>query len=165
MAFEELALSSAGDARLGVSLPEWADGLSAAFGGLAERLRGRLAGKRVTVLGTEEYMLPGLVLGEALEREGVAKRVRFHATTRSPIGICRDEGYPIRAGWRLRSFYDPQRTTFIYNLEPCDVALIVTDSPDGAAARLAMGDLTAALMEAGCGEALLIREEHHVQHL
>ena len=165
MAFEELALSSAGDARLGVLLPEWADGLSAAFGGLAERLRGRLAGKRVTVLGTEEYMLPGLLLGALLEADGAPRSVRFHATTRSPIGICRDEGYPIRAGWRLRSFYDAQRPTFIYNLEPCDVALVVTDSPDGAAARLAMGDLTAALMEAGCGEALLIREERHVQHL
>ena len=146
------------DARDGVWLPDWTDALAAASDTLLARLAGRLEGRRVTVLGTEEYMLPGLVLGARLEASGVAGRVRFHATTRSPIGVCHDADYPIRSGWRLRSFYDPSRVTYIYDLAPCDVALIVTDSRDDGAVAPAMEDLTAALGEAGCGEALLIRE-------
>ena len=110
-------------------------------------------------------MLPGLMLGEALELAGIAKRVRFHATTRSPIGICRAEDYPIRAGWRLHSFYESKRPTFIYNLEPCDVAVIVTDSPNDSAVALAQSDLSEALSEAGCNDVILIREARHVQHL
>ena len=162
----EIALPpSTGDARLGVDLMPWLDALRASAKDLLDALRPRLAGKRVTVLGTEEYMLPGLVLGEALEREGVAKRVRFHATTRSPIGICGAEGYPIQSGWRLHSFYDRERTTFIYDLEPCDAAVILTDSPDGEASALAAADLAAALRERGCGDVILLREACHVQHL
>ena len=110
-------------------------------------------------------MLPGLVFGQRLEAMGCADRVRFHATTRSPIGVGRDEGYPIRAGWRLRSFYDAGRATYIYNLEACDLAIVVTDSCDDAAIEAAMEDLTAALREAGCGAVRLIREGRHVQHL
>lgn len=150
------------DSRLGVSLEYWLGQLRMFSRELVDVLRPRLIDKRVTILGTEEYMLPGLILGEALEMEGVAKRIRFHATTRSPIGICRAEGYPIRAGWRLHSFYESKRPTFIYNLEPCDVAVIVTDSPNDSAVALAQSDLSAALSETGCDEVILIREASHV---
>ena len=153
------------DARDGVGLPEWLDALAAASDPLLEGMADGLRGKRVTVLGTEECMLPGLVFGQRLEAMGYAGRVRFHATTRSPIGVGRDEGYPIRAGWRLRSFYDARRVTYIYNLEACDLAIVITDSRDDAATKAAMEDLTAALREAGCGAVRLIREERHVQHL
>lgn len=81
---------------------------------------------RLLVLGTEECMYPALIVGEVLESQG--KVVLCHATTRSPIGICRDEDYPIRSGYILRSFYDPQRTTYIYNLQTYDAVLVVTDS-------------------------------------
>ena len=97
--------------------------------------------------------------------EGIAESVRFHATTRSPIGICKAKDYPIRSGWQLRSFYDPGRPTFIYDLEPCDAAVILTDSPNADAARLAARDLALALGEMGCRDVTLIREAHHVQHL
>ena len=153
------------DARDGVELPEWIDALTAASDNLLDGMADGLRGKRVTVLGTEECMLPGLVFGRRLEATGWAEKVRFHATTRSPIGIGRDEGYPIRAGWRLRSFYDAGRATYIYNLEACDLAIVVTDSRDDAAIEAAMEDLTAALREAGCGAIRLIREACHVQHL
>lgn len=153
------------DAREGVGLPAWIDALTAASDSLLEGMADGLRGRRVTVLGTEEYMLPGLVFGRRLEAMGCADRVRFHATTRSPIGIGSDAGYPIRAGWRLRSFYDAGRVTYIYNLEPCDIAVVMTDSRDDAAVAAAMEDLTAALREAGCGAVRLIREANHVQHL
>jgi hypothetical protein len=103
-------------------------------------------------------MLPGLVFGRRLEAMRCAEKVRYHATTRSPIGIGRDEGYPIRAGWRLRSFYDASRVTYIYNLEACDLAIVITDSHNDAAIGAAMDDLTAALREVKCGAVLLIRE-------
>lgn len=146
------------DAREGVELPEWIDALTAASDSLLDGMSDRLRGKRVTILGTEECMLPGLVFGQRLEARSCADRVRFHATTRSPIGICRDEGYPIRAGWRLRSFYNASRVTYIYNLEACDLAIVITDSHNDAAIEAAMDDLTAALREAKCGAVLLIRE-------
>ena len=142
LSYDELTLPVHGmDARDGVPLPDWAGALaSAADLLLKDGPRGR-----VTVLGTEEYMLPGLIFGARLEASGLAARVRFHATTRSPIGICRDAGYPIRAGWRLRSFYDAVRVTYIYDLEPCDEAIVLTDSRNDGAVRAAMEDLTRAL--------------------
>lgn len=82
-------------------------------------------GGKILVLGTEEFMFPALVLGAVLEGQGV--QVRCHATTRSPIGVSREEGYPIRRGWRLKSFYDENRETFIYNLENYKAVIAVSD--------------------------------------
>lgn len=161
--YREIWFPGAGDMRAGVVLPDWEAATAAALGAVASALESRLAGKCVTVLGTEEYMLPALMLGERLEP--VARSVRCHATTRSPIGVCDREDYPIRRGWRLRSFYEAARTSYIYNLTPCDAALIVTDSGNDDAVCDAMRDLTAALAEAGCREVILIREERHVRHL
>ena len=154
-----------GDPRLGVELDQYLAQLRRMAGGQLRALRPRLQGRRVTVLGTEECMLPGLLFGEALEREGVAREVRFHATTRSPIGLCGAEGYPIRSGCRLHSFYDAARTTFLYDLSPCDAAVVYTDSPDADAVRLAAADLAGALAEQGCRDIILLREARHVQHL
>lgn len=44
------------------------------------------------VLGTEEFMYPAIRLGEALKRDGAAKTVKVHATTRSPIIASGTEG-------------------------------------------------------------------------
>lgn len=153
------------DARVGVELSAWLDQLEGCAAKNIEAVRDRLVDRSVTVLGTEEYMLPGLILARRLESSGLARRVRFHATTRSPIGIHRAEDYPIRSGWRLRSFYDSRRTTFIYDLQPADIALVLTDSPEDAAIAPALQDLSSALGEAGCSETILIREACHVQHL
>ena len=119
-----------------VSLPDPRRGVragaySAACAGACEELAGEIAprirGKRVRVLGTEECMFPGLLLAERLEREGAAS-VLFHATTRSPIGICDQEGYPIANGYSLPSFYEQTRNTYLYNIGPCDVLIIWTDA-------------------------------------
>lgn len=164
MPWETLSLPApGGDLREGVELTGWLRALREGYAPLLDRLAPRLQGRRVELLGTEEYMLPGLIFGEMLEARGVS--ARFHATTRSPIGLCADEGYPIRNGWQLHSFYAPDRTTYIYNLAPCDAALVLTDTPDSASAEAAMADLSAALGQAGCREILLLREEKHVQHI
>lgn len=81
---------------------------------------------KTLVLGTEECMYPALRLGERLERLGA--EVCCHATTRSPIGLCNAPGYPIRSGWKLPSFYEEERTTYVYNLREYDTVIIVSDT-------------------------------------
>lgn len=153
------------DTRLGCRIGDF----MAQCQGMAEALYGQLSehirGKRVTLLGTEEWMLPGLLLGEQLEAMGEAASVLYHATTRSPIGICTDPAYPIRGGAALHSFYEADRPTFLYNLQPSDVVLILTDAPDRETAARACRDLRGAYAHPGCGEMILIREAAHVQHI
>lgn len=81
---------------------------------------------KTLVLGTEECMYPALCLGEKLERLGA--EVCCHATTRSPIGLCDAPGYPIRSGWKLPSFYEEERTTYVYNLREYDTVIVVSDT-------------------------------------
>ena len=94
------------------------------------------------VLGTEECMYPALLLGERLEALGA--EVRMHATTRSPIGLCEVPGYPIASGWKLPSFYEEGRTTYVYELAPYDTVIVVsdTDKPDGRAIEALASVLT-----------------------
>lgn len=107
-------------------------------------------GKKVLVLGTEECMLPALLIGKAIEDTKEASSVRCHATTRSPIGISRIPGYPIESGFHIASFYDLQRDTFIYNLRSYDVVIIITDA-SGAYNR-GLYDLSMVLKDLGCKE-------------
>lgn len=82
--------------------------------------------ERVLVLGTEECMYPALFLGRLLEEAGCD--VRSHSTTRSPIEVSREDGYPLHSRYQLASLYDRDRTTYLYDLERCDKAVVVTDS-------------------------------------
>ena len=81
---------------------------------------------KTLVLGTEECMYPALILGEKLERLGA--EACCHATTRSPIGLCDAPGYPIRSGWKLPSFYEEERTTYVYNLREYDTVIVLSDT-------------------------------------
>lgn len=106
----------------------------------------------ILVLGTEECMLPALVLGAVLEKPGGFSHVRCHATTRSPIGVCDQPDYPIREGWRLPSLYDGTRTTYIYNLESYDAVILVTEK----AGEAGLQALASALRVHGCGKRFLV---------
>lgn len=86
-------------------------------------------GSRVVTLGTEECMYPALVLGALLEQRRPDCSVRCHATTRSPIGISDAGDYPIFSGRKLPSFYDRERPTYLYDMESCDVLIVVSDTP------------------------------------
>ena len=86
------------------------------------------ANSNVLVLGTEECMFPALCLGEMLEKQDLELTVKCHATTRSPIGICMEQEYPIVAGSKLQSFYAENRDTYIYNLVEYDVVIVVSDT-------------------------------------
>ena len=144
------------DLRLGAPIGDWMARCEAAADALIARLAPGLSGRKVLALGTEECMLPALVFGRRLEAAGLDCAVRCHATTRSPIGLCPDGDYPIKSGHRLRSLYDPERTTYIYNLAPCDIALILTDAP-AAARDPGLADLAAALHEHGAREIAAVR--------
>lgn len=52
-------------------------------------------GERVLVLGTEELMYAPLAIADALVADG--REVRFSTTTRSPVKVIDDPGYPIRS--------------------------------------------------------------------
>ena len=104
--------------------------------------------QRILVLGTEEFMYPGIALGKALEEQYPAVEVRFHATTRSPISVFPMPDYPLHRRFSLRSLYDPARQTYLYNLAPYDLVLIATDA---ACSRDSLGlqDLLQALRDCG----------------
>lgn len=80
---------------------------------------------RVLVLGTEEFMFPAMMLGRELEKNC---DVKFHATSRSPILVSEDPGYPLINRSALDSIYERGRATNIYNLKKYDKVIIVTDA-------------------------------------
>lgn len=82
--------------------------------------------QRILVLGTEEFMYPGLFAAYKIEESG--KQVLFHATTRSPIAVSMEETYPLHVRYHLSSVYDKDRTTFVYDLDQYDLVLIISDS-------------------------------------
>lgn len=90
--------------------------------------------QRLLVLGTEEFMHVPMLLAQELQARWCAERVQFHATTRSPIGVCADPNYPIWNGYSMPSMYG-DRVSYIYDMEPADAAVVCTDSrsiPEGA---------------------------------
>lgn len=141
--------------RLGVNIAEYRTHCQAEASRLADSLSRDLRKiRKLLVLGTEECMYPALILGQELEKRGAAASVKCHATTRSPIGICPEESYPIRSGFRLHSFYDNARETFIYNLSRYDAAVVVTDTiEDDLQAR---SDLEKALRLNGCDNIIFV---------
>ncbi len=84
------------------------------------------AGKNVLTIGTEEFMYPSIIVGAAIENSGA--EVSTCATTRSPIAVSDNANYPLQKRYRLNSFYDPSRTTYIYNIKKYDYVIIVTES-------------------------------------
>lgn len=78
------------------------------------------------VAGTEEFMYPALYIGKKLEEQGCY--VRSHSTTRSPIVVSKDSGYPLAERFELKSLYDKERVTFIYNIYKYDKVIVLTDA-------------------------------------
>lgn len=102
---------------------------------------------KVLVLGTEECMLPGLVIGlELAARQD--SQVQFYATTRSPISISTEKGYPVQSGWRVKSLYEEKRENFLYNVQAYDMVFIVSDTRCAEAAPIQ--SLLRVLQRYGC---------------
>lgn len=84
-----------------------------------------LAGN-VLVLGTEEFMYPALYVANRIAQSG-AEAV-CHSTTRSPIAVSMEPEYPLHTRYELKSLYDKERTTYLYDIGSYDTVLILTDS-------------------------------------
>lgn len=85
---------------------------------------------KILVLGTEEFMYPALYAAFKMEEMGYD--VKFHATTRSPIIVSDSYSYPLHEKFELRSLYDKDRVTYIYQLDKYDKVFIITDAKKGA---------------------------------
>ncbi len=109
--------------------------------------------KSVLVLGTEEFMYPALVIAQKIEK--MVSKVRFHATTRSPIAVSTEKTYPLHTRYELESLYDKKRKTFIYDLCKYDCVLVITDASN--AKQEGLDTLLAALSISGNKEIYVIQ--------
>ncbi|MBD5546825.1 MAG: hypothetical protein HDQ97_05450 [Lachnospiraceae bacterium] len=89
---------------------------------------GSVSGKKILVVGTEEFMFPALYVGQQLEKNG--NMVLCHSTTRSPIAVSLENDYPLHCRYELKSVYDSERRTFIYDIGEYDRVFVITDSPE-----------------------------------
>ena len=110
-------------------------------------------GERILVVGTEEFMYPALVLASMLEEK--TDQVRCHSTTRSPILVSSEKTYPLHARYELRSLYDAERITFLYDLSAYDRVCIVTDAKE--AEKAGLYSLVNALAACGNDKIYMIR--------
>lgn len=114
----------------------------------------------VLILGTEEFMFPALLLGQKLQESSAARSVKFHATTRSPIGIGTANGYPITNGIRLHSMYAEDRVTYLYDLDHYDTVIVFSDAPK--VVPEAVNDLQRGLEEKHCSKVHFFYSGQHV---
>ena len=84
---------------------------------------------RVLVLGTEEFMYPALYVANRIAQSGA--ETFCHSTTRSPIAVSAEPEYPLHTRYELKSLYDKERTTYLYDIGSYEAVLIITDSQNG----------------------------------
>lgn len=104
-------------------------------------------------------MYPALYIAKRLEEQWEARGekclVRCHATTRSPITVSSEAEYPLHTRYELKSLYDDDRKTFIYDLEQYDSVLILTDAAGDR--KAGVNTLVNALRSCGNEKILLVR--------
>ncbi len=113
--------------------PADVDAARAAAATTADKVRGDLVGERVLVLGTEELMYAPLLVAQALAAHG--PQVRVSSTTRSPVHVRDEPGYPVRTAVRFTSHDDPQDgpgPRFAYNVDAgfSDIVVVVDTGAD-----------------------------------
>lgn len=147
--------------RLGVGISKYIESCQRISSEVQRQISDRIvSASNVLVLGTEECMYPALALGRELENNASVASVRCHATTRSPIGICDNPTYPIRLGYKIHSFYEVGRETFIYNLDSYDLVIVVTDTLGND--LYARADISNALRLNGCRNIVFVEGGNHV---
>lgn len=141
---EILRRNSVFNPRLGVSADRYLDECRRFCSEIADEFTADLA-KTVEIVGTEEFCYPPLLLGKLLSDK--FGRVVVHCVTRSPMLPANSDRepfaqpqpleYPLVNRAALKSLYNPERKVFLYNTQPCDISIIMTDadSPDKDALR------------------------------
>lgn len=110
-------------------------------------------GMHIAVIGTEECVYPALCTADMISSSVPGCTAVTHSSTRTPIVADVSEGYPVRSGYQVESFYEEGRRNFIYNTdENYDLVIIITDSEkrDISTERL-LNAFT------GCSEFVLVR--------
>lgn len=89
------------------------------------------AAKNITVLGTEEFNYVPIKFAEYIDSiTDENTKVYIHSTTRSPIMVRSAPDYPLHTRFEVRSLYDKNRQTYIYDLKKSDILFLVTDGGD-----------------------------------
>ena len=91
-----------------------------------KHMKPEVEGKNVLILGVEETMYAGLALADMMYEH--VNRVKFHATTRSPISVSKDGVYPVHKRYVLDSPYEKGRETYVYDLKAYDKVYIVAEA-------------------------------------
>lgn len=123
-----------------------------------EELSGKLeigTNQKILVIGTEEFMYPALYVAKKLEENN--NIVKSHSTTRSPIEVSSEKEYPLHKRYELKSLYDKNRKTFIYDIEKYDMVIIITDSHSKE--REGINSLVNAVYESGNNKICFIKCE------
>lgn len=126
-AYNTLQVAKRMDARRLVDSSEYKEACDELWHEIEKEI-GSVAGEKILLVGTEEFMFPALYIGEQLEF--AHNEVLCHATTRSPIVVSLEQDYPLHSRYELKSLYDPERRTFIYDIAAYDRVLIITDAPE-----------------------------------
>ncbi|MDO5560211.1 MAG: phosphoribosyltransferase domain-containing protein [Oscillospiraceae bacterium] len=129
LAYNEYILSSCADPRLGVSSCEYKKSCC----DLAEKITSQLVQDTVrsaAVIGTEECMYPAIITAAFMAEKMPDADIVTHSTTRSPVVAENTPDYPLASRYSIRSFYDKDRKTFIYNSDVTayDVVVVITDA-------------------------------------
>lgn len=127
-ACRELHISGRMDTRRMVDTKIYHKSCLSLWNRISEEFGNELQGN-VLVVGTEEFMFPALFVAEKIEKLG--NNVRCHSTTRSPITVSRETDYPLHTRYELRSMYDKNRVTYLYDVDRYDAVLIITDASNG----------------------------------
>lgn len=120
------------NARLGYSC----GGINTLAKNLLKRYKNQIQqANNILVLGTEEFMAVPIYFAREIEKFG--KSVVCHATARSPIGVLKPLAqdtstieYPIKKGYKLVSFYQKDRNTYLYSMNHYDLVFVLTDSKE-----------------------------------
>lgn len=115
-----------------------------------EKEKDHMQGK-ILILGTEELMYPAIYLGNYILDRKENCDIKVHATTRSPILPSKAEGYPLYKRNQLKSVYKEDRITYVYNLEPYDYVIIVSDTYE----MEGFHSIWSALEENGCNSIVI----------
>lgn len=117
------------------------------------RQTGGISAKNLLIIGTEEFMYPALYAAARAQEAGI--EVRCHSATRSPIAVSCSDDYPLHVRYELRSLYDGERVTYLYDIGAYEAVWIVTDAQSGD--ERGVSSLVNAVRQTCKGELALVR--------
>ena len=116
--------------------------------------------KIITVLGTEEFIYVPIRLAEYIDKNTEEfVKVYVHSSTRSPIEVSKEDDYPLNTRYEVKSIYDKNRQTYIYDLKNSDIFFLVSDGKD----KIGENDILEAIRLAGNKDIYFIRWNNEQQ--